>query len=97
MRLALTLGDPRGIGPEIVGKALSDPRIAALSASAHGPNAVAWRVIGPRGCGLPVHDDLGAWRPRAMRRAMKPPAGALPGVRWSSRRNSRCAARSRVW
>ncbi|MFO0071822.1 MAG: 4-hydroxythreonine-4-phosphate dehydrogenase PdxA, partial [Gemmatimonas sp.] len=63
MRLALTLGDPRGIGPEIVGKALSDPRIAALSASAHGPNAVAWRVIGPRGCGLPVHDDLGAWAP----------------------------------
>ena len=62
-RLALTLGDPRGIGPEIVGKALSDPRIAALSASAHGPNTVAWRVIGPSGCGLPVHDDLGVWAP----------------------------------
>ncbi|MBY0490537.1 MAG: 4-hydroxythreonine-4-phosphate dehydrogenase PdxA [Gemmatimonadaceae bacterium] len=38
MRLALTLGDPRGIGPEIVAKALNDPRIGALGA--------AWFVLG---------------------------------------------------
>lgn len=55
--LGLTLGDPRGIGPEIVAKALSDPRIAALGAF------VSWRVIGPRRAGVAVHDDLGAWRP----------------------------------
>jgi 4-hydroxythreonine-4-phosphate dehydrogenase len=55
IRLALTLGDPRGIGPEIVGKALSDPRIGALGAL--------WHVVGPRGTGVPVQEDLGAWLP----------------------------------
>lgn len=55
--LGLTLGDPRGIGPEIIAKALGDPRIAALSAF------VSWRVIGPRRAGVSVDDDLGAWRP----------------------------------
>jgi 4-hydroxythreonine-4-phosphate dehydrogenase len=38
VRLALTLGDPRGIGPEIVAKALNDPRIGALGAR--------WFVLG---------------------------------------------------
>ncbi|WP_053334130.1 4-hydroxythreonine-4-phosphate dehydrogenase PdxA [Gemmatimonas phototrophica] len=55
IRLALTLGDPRGIGPEIVGKALSDPRIGALGAL--------WLVVGPRGTGIAVQEDLGAWQP----------------------------------
>lgn len=55
IRLALTLGDPRGIGPEIVGKALGDPRIAALGAL--------WHVVGPHGTGVPVQEDLGTWRP----------------------------------
>ena len=27
-RLAMTVGDPRGIGPEIVAKALADPRVS---------------------------------------------------------------------
>ena len=55
VRLALTLGDPRGIGPEIAAKALSDPRIAALGAS--------WYVIGPTGTPVPVHTSVGAWAP----------------------------------
>ena len=63
IRLGLTLGDPRGIGPEIVAKALSDPRIRALSASALGPDPVTWRVIGPHGTGVAVDDDLGPWPP----------------------------------
>lgn len=55
IRLALTLGDPRGIGPEIAAKALSDPRIAALGAS--------WYVIGPTGTGVPVKESVGVWAP----------------------------------
>ena len=55
IRLALTLGDPRGIGPEIAAKALSDPRIAALGAS--------WHVIGPTGTPVPVHESVGVWTP----------------------------------
>ena len=55
MRLALTLGDPRGIGPEIAAKALSDPRIAALGAS--------WYVIGPTGTAVPVQESIGVWAP----------------------------------
>lgn len=53
--LGITLGDPRGIGPEIVGKALSDSRVEALGAF--------WQVIGPSEAGVPVHVDLGPWRP----------------------------------
>jgi 4-hydroxythreonine-4-phosphate dehydrogenase len=55
VRLALTLGDPRGIGPEIVAKALADPRVQALEA--------AWHVVGPGGCGVPVEDAVGVWPP----------------------------------
>jgi len=44
VRLALTLGDPAGIGPEIVAKALADPRV-------HGSMHVV--VIGPRALRVP--------------------------------------------
>ncbi len=54
-RLALTLGDPRGIGPEIVAKALNDPRVGALGAF--------WQVIGPSGTEVGVADPLGPWEP----------------------------------
>ncbi|MCA0377513.1 MAG: 4-hydroxythreonine-4-phosphate dehydrogenase PdxA [Gemmatimonadetes bacterium] len=57
MRLAITLGDPRGIGPEIVGKALADPAVRALG--------VTWRVYGPRGTTAPVDVDVGEWAPSA--------------------------------
>ena len=43
MKLAVTLGDPRGIGPEIVQGALADPRVIALD--------VDWMLVGPSGLG----------------------------------------------
>ncbi|WP_291159096.1 4-hydroxythreonine-4-phosphate dehydrogenase PdxA [Gemmatimonas sp. UBA7669] len=76
IRLGITLGDPRGIGPEIVGKALNDPRIAALGTS--------WFVLGPSGTGVAVHDDLGPWPPEADRAShggtWVARAGALAGL-----------------
>jgi 4-hydroxythreonine-4-phosphate dehydrogenase len=51
-RLAITLGDPRGIGPEIVATALAAP----------GPwGDVEFLVVGPSGTGVPVHADVGIW------------------------------------
>ena len=72
MRLALTLGDPRGIGPEIVAKALSDPRIAALGAS--------WYVIGPSGTPVPVDESVGDWAPTGAPAADAARAGQLAGL-----------------
>ena len=51
-RLAITLGDVRGIGPEIVTKALADARAR---------DAADFRIVGPRGAGLPVDDEVGVW------------------------------------
>lgn len=51
--VAITLGDPRGIGPEIVAKALADATISGL-----GP----YVVVGPSGTGIPVHEAIGTWR-----------------------------------
>ncbi|GAC1517416.1 MAG: 4-hydroxythreonine-4-phosphate dehydrogenase PdxA [Gemmatimonadaceae bacterium] len=53
-RLAVTLGDPRGIGPEVVGAALTDARVRA---------ACEVIVVGPEGAGLPVDDAIGPWTP----------------------------------
>src|SRR5512143_2521625 len=50
--LAITLGDPRGIGPEIVLKALSD---------AHVRDAVHPLIVGPTGTGMTVDESVGAW------------------------------------
>lgn len=50
--IAITLGDPRGIGPEIVAKALGSPAVAAL-----GP----FVLVGPSGTGLDVQYDVGTW------------------------------------
>ncbi len=50
-RLAVTLGDPRGIGPEIVAAARTDPRVRA-AADLH--------VIGPRGI-VGVDEVVGEW------------------------------------
>ena len=52
-RLAVTLGDPRGIGPEIVARALADERVRA---------ACDTYVIGPEGAGVAVDESLGTWR-----------------------------------
>lgn len=51
-RIAVTLGDPRGIGPEVTRKALLDPAVAA---------AADWRIVGPGGTEVPVADDVGLW------------------------------------
>ncbi len=72
IRLALTLGDPRGIGPEIAAKALSDPRIAALGAS--------WYVIGPSGTPVPVDESVGDWAPTGAPAADAARAGQLAGL-----------------
>ncbi|HUQ18615.1 MAG TPA: 4-hydroxythreonine-4-phosphate dehydrogenase PdxA [Gemmatimonadaceae bacterium] len=53
IRLAVTAGDPRGIGPEIISKALADPRIGERSDLL---------VIGPRGCGVDVDESVGEWK-----------------------------------
>ncbi|MFI5309676.1 MAG: 4-hydroxythreonine-4-phosphate dehydrogenase PdxA [Gemmatimonadales bacterium] len=52
-RLAVTLGDPRGIGAEIVRKALDDPRVRAACDAL---------VIGPAGVEAPVDESVGDWK-----------------------------------
>ena len=49
-RLAITLGDPRGIGPEIIGKALADARVHS---------AADLVLVGPSGTGISVHESIG--------------------------------------
>jgi len=51
-RLAVTLGDPRGIGPEVVGKALE-----ALASR----RQFTTLVVGPSGAGVPVDESIGEW------------------------------------
>lgn len=70
-RIAVTLGDPRGIGPEITRKALQDARVRALG--------VSWRVVGPSGTEQPVDDSIGAWAPTGDPQADVARAGALAG------------------
>ena len=51
-RLAVTLGDPRGIGPEIVGKMLRDGRVTS---------AATLVIVGPTGTGVDVNESVGTW------------------------------------
>jgi 4-hydroxythreonine-4-phosphate dehydrogenase len=51
-RVAITLGDPRGIGPEIVAAVLADPTVADQCVPV---------VVGPAGTGLPVDVVVGEW------------------------------------
>lgn len=54
-RIAVTLGDPRGIGPEVTGKALEDPEVAGLAD---------WIVVGPEGWSGPgTALPVGRWTP----------------------------------
>ena len=52
-RLAVTLGDPRGIGPEIVAKMLRDGRAARDAELV---------VVGPQGTEVEAHEVIGAWK-----------------------------------
>ena len=56
VRLAMTVGDPRGIGPEIVANALADPRVSERC------DVV---VTGPEGAGVEVAEPIGQWLPQA--------------------------------
>src|ERR1700674_5401879 len=66
-RLAMTVGDPRGIGPEIVAKALADPRVSERCDIV---------VVGPEGAGIPVDESVGQWRAKSG----PPVAGKLSGL-----------------
>jgi 4-hydroxythreonine-4-phosphate dehydrogenase len=66
-RLAVTLGDPRGIGPEIVETARHDERVFA---------AADLVVVGPRGAGTAVDVPVGAWT----RDGSEADAGRLAGL-----------------
>ena len=50
----MTVGDPRGIGPEIVAKALADPQVGERCDIA---------VVGPEGAGISVDESVGRWVP----------------------------------
>ena len=51
-RLAVTIGDPRGIGPEIIRAALEDPALRGVCETV---------VVGPTGTGVNVDVSTGAW------------------------------------
>ena len=51
----MTVGDPRGIGPEIVAKALADPQVRERC------DVV---VVGAEGSGVPVVESVGKWLPK---------------------------------
>ena len=52
VRLAVTLGDPRGIGPEIVDAVRADPSLRSLSTLT---------IVGPSGTRSSVDESVGAW------------------------------------
>jgi 4-hydroxythreonine-4-phosphate dehydrogenase len=54
-RLAVTLGDPRGIGPEIIAKMLRDGRVQREASLV---------LIGPRGTEVDVTEAVGEWGSR---------------------------------
>ncbi|HEY8793776.1 MAG TPA: 4-hydroxythreonine-4-phosphate dehydrogenase PdxA [Gemmatimonadaceae bacterium] len=51
-RLAITIGDPRGIGPEIVAAAIGDSRVRARAELV---------IVGPSGTAVPVNEEIGEW------------------------------------
>ncbi|HJQ22212.1 MAG TPA: 4-hydroxythreonine-4-phosphate dehydrogenase PdxA [Gemmatimonadaceae bacterium] len=66
-RLAVTLGDPRGIGPEIVAKMLRDGRAS---------RAAQLVVVGPTGTEVDVNESVGEWH----RDAGDAAAGRIAGM-----------------
>jgi len=63
----MTVGDPRGIGPEIVVKALADPRVGERC------DVV---VVGPEGSAAPIAESIGKWT----KGGSAAQAGALSGL-----------------
>ena len=54
VRLAVTLGDPRGIGPEIVAAVRADPACARQAQLT---------IVGPSGTVVPADVAIGEWTP----------------------------------
>jgi 4-hydroxythreonine-4-phosphate dehydrogenase len=52
-RLAVTVGDPRGIGPEVIAKMLRDGRALRDATLV---------IVGPNGTEVAVHESVGTWR-----------------------------------
>ncbi len=52
-RLAITVGDPRGIGAEVIARALDDAAVRAVCEPV---------IVGPVGLALKVDDAIGQWR-----------------------------------
>jgi len=71
IRLAVTLGDPRGIGPEIVSASLSD---AALASEAE------LVLVGPTGTVAEVDESIGTWNPLGGAADRAAEAGRLAGL-----------------
>ena len=67
LRIAVTAGDPRGIGPEIIMKALADPRVGGRSDLV---------IVGPSGAGLEPDVVVGEWNSAGNAAA----AGKLAGL-----------------
>jgi 4-hydroxythreonine-4-phosphate dehydrogenase len=59
-RVAVTLGDPRGVGEEVLAKALALPEIAALAE---------WVVLGRAGAPFPRMVEVADWAPGSARAA----------------------------
>lgn len=72
LTLGVTLGDPRGIGPEVVQKALNDSRIERLG--------VNFLVYGPGGTEVPAHTEVGRWEPSGDAEFDAAEAGRLSGL-----------------
>jgi len=70
VRLAVTLGDPRGIGPEIVAAARAD---AALASAAD------LLVVGPEDTGVGVDESVGRWAALGSEAETAAEAGRLAG------------------
>ena len=70
IRLAVTLGDPRGIGPEIVAAVRADPAVAAVADLI---------LVGPQGTVAEVDESIGAWQPLGSEADPAAAAGRLAG------------------
>ena len=66
-RIALTVGDPRGIRPEVTARALADPSVSGVAD---------FHVVGPTGTAFAPHTATGTWLPHGG----TPLAGELAGV-----------------
>jgi 4-hydroxythreonine-4-phosphate dehydrogenase len=66
-RIAITLGDPRGIGPEVTAHALADPSISGIAD---------FHVVGPTGTAYLPQTATGTWLPHGGTEL----AGELAGV-----------------